>query len=225
MELDIKTTADVGATGAPWYSVWLSPMLTNSVATVAKDAEIDMIENIDGTQAWGPINRLHTQFSDCGQNYVPASKPYCQNFDWSGVNSFAVDHHITLKVHDEGDNGRRIEICHCAGTGRETCGDDSLGCANIWVDKGAREYDPPTGFPVWRDDAGAWKGHYWLVADIWKTQNQFNFRLSVDNVTFFDNNGTPWKMPLDGPPPTTDRDKNPSDPTVYEDKSLIDFSV
>jgi len=218
IELDIQTTADEGAFGAPWYSVWLAPMIGNSVRQVQKDAEIDLIENIDGGSAWNPVNQLSTQFSDCGHSYVPGSEPYCSNAMWDpSVNSYAVDHHITLKVHME-NKERRIEVCHCAGTGRKTC-DENQGCANIWVDKGARQYDPPTAFPVWQDSAQAWKGHYWLVSDIWKTQNRFNFRLNVDNVTFWDNDDVEWEMPLDGPPPTKEWDKNPSDPTQYENST------
>lgn len=199
MELDI--TANGTSDEAPWYSVWLVPMLYSGPNgdDTSKSAEIDLIENYDYERRGMEMNRAVTTFAECGQPGFDWSFGVCTAMDWNepAGHIFA---HITLKAVD--DDGRRsLRVYRCE-QGSSTCGEDSP-YAEIRVDA-----DPPTDdierdqwFPIWNQElAGAVYGHYWLVADIWWTSDS-DFQLKVDNVKFFKSD-TEWKMPLDGQSPS-----------------------
>jgi hypothetical protein len=219
MELDIQTSGT--APTGPWFGVWLSPLLANTLKTppsVALDAEIDIIENHGAGSGWEPVNALSSQFSLCGNPGEPASvSGLCRNKRWFDVQAARMNHHFTVEVNGDGA-GKIVSACGCRGTGTgETCQRAPDNCATISVGAGvARDAN---NFRAWRDDIGPWKGHYWLVADIWQTLDwdQGQFQLFVDNVTFWDYEGKQWLMPLGGHFITNDTARDPSVPEQYND--------
>jgi len=200
MELDITTKGS--SEDAPWYSVWLVPMLYSGEDDSTKAAEIDIIENYDYMKLGSDSSLVKTTFAQCGQpGEYSWTETICKAMDWTEP-AGRISTHITLKALTE--DGKRVLRVHRCSQPATTC-DDSSEYAEIKV-----ESDPPTPdidrnewFPVWNKDiAREWYGHYWLMADIWWTSGT-DFELSVGNVSFYFDNGTAWKMPLDGPPPST----------------------
>jgi len=200
MELDITTRGS--SEDAPWYSVWLAPMLYSGEDDATKAAEIDIIENYDYTRRGLDMSVVKTTFAQCGQpGEYSWTEPICKAMQWNEP-AGRISAHITLKALTE--DGMRVLRVHRCSQPATQC-DDSSEYAEIKVDS-----DPPTPdikrnewFPVWNKDiAKEWYGHYWLMADIWWTSGT-DFELSVGNVSFFFDNDTAWEMPLDGPVPST----------------------
>jgi len=200
------TSSGGTAAGAPWYSIWLTPMVYSDKNDNAKAAEIDLIENYDYRRRHLDMNNVQTAFAQCG--VLPYTLPYCQSNYWGPV-ATTVNHHITLQVTNSSSDGRVIRVYHCPNSGSErakTCGvSGSWPFAEIKVEKAPPANVPrDKWFPIWNKAVA--KEHYakyWLVADMWWTSNN-DFKLTADNVKFFKNDGTEWKMDLHGPPPTVD---------------------
>jgi hypothetical protein len=195
MELDIKVTGQGTSYGsAPWYSVWLVPMHYSDTDASGKAAEIDLLENYNqaAEQSKSDANGLATNFAQCGIDGY--TLPYCKRSVWF-ESATDVDHHITLKAHEDQDGHRVFEVRRCRNTGApmETCNDGDF--AQIQVQKPA--YGIDNWFPIWnRDVVGDDYAKYWLAADMWYT-SETDFTLGVDNVRFFTDDDTEWKMPLD----------------------------
>jgi len=194
MELDISVTGQGTYAGvAPWYSVWLVPMLYSDTDASGKAAEIDLLENYNqaGAQSKSDVSGLATNFAQCGIDGY--TLPFCTRSVWS-EGATDVNHHITLKAHE--DQGHRVfEVRRCRNNGApmDTCNDGNV--ATIQVQKPAPGID--NWFPIWNKDvAGDKYAKYWIAADMWYTSNT-DFVLSVDNVRFFQDDDTEWKMPLD----------------------------
>merc|ERR1712176_245429 len=87
MELDVVGSGS--ANGAPWFSVWLAPMMYSARDDNAKAAEIDLIENYDHSRVGQDVSNMNTAFSQCGLN-IPAyayTVPYCKAAHWDAVSS------------------------------------------------------------------------------------------------------------------------------------------
>lgn len=204
IELVAKTSGSTGK--APWYALWLTPMVYGPANDNAKAAEIDIIENYDWLHRGEDVNSVKTAFAQCGIGGDHAyTDPFCKPSDWGHV-ATALNHHITVKATQDPVNGRVIRVYRCplkADENLTTCPSDSP-YAEILATKMPQPSRVVRAdwFPVWnKDEAGDQYGMYWLVADIWWTSGT-DFKLSVENVQFFYDNGTEWKMPLDGPPPS-----------------------
>jgi len=185
---------------APWYAVWLAPMIYSDRDDNAKAAEIDILENYDQQHRGSDVSSLNSNFAQCGD--VSYTIGWCKPSGW-GIPANAVNHHVTVTATEEGADGRVIRVHRCpnpAGSPLQTCTSGPF--SEIKVTKA-----PPPGvqkekwFKVWNKEiAGQHYGHYWFVTDLWWTSNT-DFQLSVDNLKFFNNDGSEWKMPLDGAPP------------------------
>mmetsp|Transcript_105289 Transcript_105289/g.307784 ORF Transcript_105289/g.307784 Transcript_105289/m.307784 type:complete len:346 (-) Transcript_105289:71-1108(-) len=189
---------DVAASGsgdkAPWYSVWLAPMLYSVADASEKAAEIDLVENYVQAGRGFDVDDVKSNFAKCDPT-IPGMQwtaGYCKAVDW-GLHATAVGHHVTLAAKEEGTEGRVVEVRHCTQPSSScTAGDYS----SIKVTK--PNPTVPDWFPVWnKEKAGARYGHYWLVADLWWTSDT-DFKLNVSGVRFFFDNGTEWRMPLIG---------------------------
>lgn len=194
IELDIKVTGQGTSPGtAPWYSVWLVPMNYSDAGAAGKAAEIDLLENYAqwAEEARVDASGLYTNFAQCGIDSY--TLPYCTRTIWS-EGATDVDHHITLKARQDPTDGRVIEVRHCrnSDTPMETC--DQGQVASMKVEKPAD--DIVNWFPIWnKDEVGDNYAKYWLAADMWYTSDT-DFTLEVDNVHFFHDDDTEWKMPL-----------------------------
>lgn len=197
--MDLETSGGNGR--APWYSVWLTPMMYSDKDDNAKAAEIDLVENYDWKRRGSDMNSLQSAFAQCG--IVGYTTPWCKASYW-GQDATRLNHHITVKV-ETSTEGRVVRVYRCSNSAdskMSTCPHGSY-YAEIKVDK-----PPPAGvpkdkwFPIWNKEvAGKYYANYWLVADMWLTSNT-DFKMKVDNVKFFHNEGTEWKMELNGLAPT-----------------------
>jgi len=193
IEMDVKASGP--GSDAPWYAVWLAPMMYSVPGASDKAAEIDLIENYDHTRRGYDVNQVKTVFALCdpklpGQHWTA---PFCKPLKW-GVEATTVDHHITLSAWNDAREGRVIEIKHCVKTKApiQTC--TASEAAFIKVTKA--NPGVPDWFPIWNKTiAGSRYGHYWLVTDLWWTSNTAMF-LRTDNLRFFNDDGSEWKMPL-----------------------------
>lgn len=199
IEFDVYSSGGGGV--APWYSVWLTPMLYAGTDDSAKAAEIDLIENYDVSKQGVDMNRVNSNFATCGGDGDFAyTKPFCKDSVW-GALATSLNHHVTLKAIEDPNEGRIIRVYRCP-LPATTCSTGDY--SEIKVTK----MPPPAGvvrddwFPVWnKAKAGPHYGRYWLVADMWWTSGT-DFKLAVEKIQFFMDNGAEWKMPLEGPPPT-----------------------
>jgi hypothetical protein len=198
MELDI--TAKGSSENAPWYAVWMAPMLYSGVNDATKAAEIDIIENYDYMKRGSDSSLVKTTFAQCGQpGDYSWTQSVCKAMDWH-EKAGRISTHITLKALNL-DGKRVLRVYRCSQPATHC--DESSDYAEIKVesDPPAPDIDPADWFPVWnKAKAKEWYGHYWIVADIWWTSDT-DFELSVGNASFYFDNGTAWEMPLDGTPP------------------------
>jgi len=199
VELDLKSSGSTGK--APWYAVWFAPMVYSDKDDNAKAAEIDLVENYDQNLRGQDVNNVNTNFAQCG--IPPYTQPYCRSSSWGPV-ATQLKHHVTLKATVDKVDGRIINVYRCP-EGLSTCPDSSPN-AQIKVQKAAPPGTQDKWFPVWNKEvAKEHYGKYWLVADMWWT-SATDFKLSVDNVKFFFDNDTEWKMDLStGNPPKVSR--------------------
>jgi hypothetical protein len=191
LELDVSVTGQGTQPGtAPWYSVWLVPMNYSAPFANDKAAEIDLIENYSGS--WGDMSSVASNFAQCGiTDYTLA---YCKNSHWP-QRATEINHHITLKAHEDPNDGRVFEVRRCPNTGApmETCEEGDF--SQIKVQKPAPSI--PDWFPIWNKDlVGDNYAKYWLAVDMWLTSDT-DFAITVNNVQFFQDDDTEWKMPLD----------------------------
>lgn len=205
IELDVKSSCSTSDM-APWYAVWLTPMLYGKTDDEAKAAEIDLVENYDNGRLGQDVNKVATNFAQCGMNGPYAyTRPYCHRSEWGAV-ATTLNHHLTVKAFEDDVDGRVIRVYRCPLplAGSLTSCPEGSPYSEIRVTKMPQPWGVAREdwFPVWNKDiAGDHYGKYWLVADMWWTSGT-DFKLSVKNVRFFLDNGTEWKMPLSGPPPT-----------------------
>jgi len=159
-------------------------MYVNGLESVGDSAELDLAENFFWTIRPHPYNRIYSQFSNC-------DRADCVSSRWS-TSATQVHHHITVSTIGSGDH-KTIRLQRCANPRNKnltTCNNGEY--AEIKVGP---------WYPVWnRDKAGVRYGMYWLVSDIWQTDGT-SFQLTVDNVRFYKEDGSEWKMALNGEPP------------------------
>merc|ERR1719482_1415452 len=105
---------DVSSSGtqkvAPWYAIWLAPMIYADRDDNAKAAEIDMVENYDFTKRGQDMNNVFSNFAQCG---IPAyTQPYCRASSWGAV-ATALHHHVTVRAIEDPTDGRVIRVYRC----------------------------------------------------------------------------------------------------------------
>jgi len=167
----------------PWYAVWLAPALYVQ-GNAGKSAELDLMENFDYPKEPADVNRVRSCFSTC-EGYP------CSPSRWE-VSATRVNHHITVQVtREDGDHVIRIHRCtNPRGKNLTTCKNGQTATIRNLQN-----------FPIWQKDVAKERyAKYWLVSDIWWTSDT-NFMLRVDNVKFFNDDNTEWKMALNGDPP------------------------
>jgi hypothetical protein len=224
IEMDLKSSGSTGA--APWYSVWLAPMVYADRDDNAKAAEIDMVENYDQQHRGQDVNSVNSNFAQCGD--LPYTLPYCQSSGWGAV-ATSLNHHVTVSAAEQGSEGRVINVYRCPqdATGSvTTCPDSSLHSSIKVTKPGPANVPKEKWFKIWNKDvAKDLYAHYFIVIDMWWTSGT-DFKLSADNIKFFKNDGSEWKMPLDDPPPPTPAPGTPA-PSMrsVNKKSQADIAV
>ena len=199
IELNVKT-AGHGApcviapvagrsTCAPWFAVWLAPMIYEDNFSAPYNntwnAEINLLENhagAGGPGTGGPYgfvyNNVHSSFPGCdnvGCDNVACDtnvpKELCQKELWD-VDATDINHHITVKVVDDGSGVRTLKIWHCKNevpsTPLRTCSGSVFAHMSL---RGKNLSDPSKFWsPVWEKSvADKFYGKYQLVTNMWDT--------------------------------------------------------
>jgi hypothetical protein len=201
MDLVAKGSTNV----APWYSIWLAPMVYARTDDNAKAAEIDIIENYDQNGRGHDVNDVRSNFAQCGiGGSFSYTDDFCKPSSWGHV-ATEVQHHISVKATEDPTDGRVIRVHRCKNPDDKnltTC--DSSDFSEIRVEKSiaGTTIEKEDWFRVWNKElAGERYGKYFLVIDMWWTSDT-DFKLSADNVKFFFDDGKEWVMDMTvGNPP------------------------
>ena len=197
IELNVKT-AGRGApcvndpvagrsTCAPWFAVWLAPMIYEYGKGYENtwNAEINLIENhagAGGPGTGGPYgfvyNNVHSSFPGCdnvGCDNVACDtnvpKELCQKELWD-VDATDINHHITVKVVDDGSGVRTLKIWHCKNEVPSTPLRTCSGSVFAHMSLRGKDLSDPSKFwsPVWEKSvADKFYGKYQLVTNMWDT--------------------------------------------------------
>merc|ERR1712196_614243 len=95
------------------------------------------------------MSSVNSNFALCGQSSRDYTLPYCKPSHWP-EGATDINHHITLKAHEDPNDGRVFEVRRCLNTGApmETC--DQGDFSQIKVQKDASSI--PDWFPIWNKE-------------------------------------------------------------------------
>ena len=147
VELNVKTAgqgAPCGAgngTCAPWFAVWLAPMVYDWSFDNTFSAEINLVENhaLDAGNRSYLYNHVHSSYPDCdntGEDHAARNKDneYCKMLRWD-VPATALNHHITVKVSMDDTGARLVKVWHCEnaadGDPQPTCTGSRAECSRL----------------------------------------------------------------------------------------------
>ena len=188
----VKNGADRTTACAPWFAVWLAPMVYDGSFSNTFSAEINLIQNYDlpnpeSGQSYDLYNNVHSSFPNCdnpGNTNTGIPREFCEMLDW-GVDATNINHHITAKVVVDGSGGRVLKIWHCRnkahGSPMRTCNGSAFAQMSLQGNTPVNKF----WSPVWEQKvAHELYGKYQLVTNIWNTRGT-GLEFSTSDVELF----------------------------------------